>query len=178
MKWEALTMVSTLTAKTPLIRASKINQKSSVIHPLARFVTEETVALLFNVKSDEIYRIDCWRHVVYVHAKGVSKFVSYADFPPIVAAEPPSPQDFCLWRKRWRNHWNSRNAPAFWTEFYQYQFKHAVTELSLLAWGQLIAAVKSLFSDFSLEQLRKAYKQDEVLLAKLLRMRSQVPSAL
>lgn len=154
-------MVSTLTAKTPLIRALKINQKSSVIHPLARFVTEETVALLFNVKSGEIYRIDCWRHVVYVHAREVSKFVSYADCRPMVAVEPPTRQDFSLWRKRWRNYWNSQNAPVFWTEFYQYQFKHAVTEHSLLAWGKLIAAVKYLFSAFSLERLRQAYKQEK-----------------
>jgi len=65
----------------PIIGESKINHKSPVLHPLVRFVTEETAALLFNLKPEEIYRIDCWRHVVYVHGKGVSKFVSYADFP-------------------------------------------------------------------------------------------------
>jgi hypothetical protein len=80
-------MVSTLKAKTPVIRASKIHHKSSVLHPLVRFVTEETAAMLFNLKPDEIYRIDCWQHVVYVHGKGVSKFVSYADFPPILGVE-------------------------------------------------------------------------------------------
>ena len=67
-------MVSTPNAKKPVITQSKINHKSPVLNSLVRFVTEETVALLFNLQPDEIYRIDCWRHVVYVHGKGVSKF--------------------------------------------------------------------------------------------------------
>jgi hypothetical protein len=123
-------------------------------------VIEETVALLFNLKPDEIDRIDCWRHVVYVHGRGVSKFVSYADFPPIVTVEQPTYQDFSRWRKRWRNRWTSQQAPEFWTKFYQYQFNQADTERSLLAWGKLVAAVKTLFSAFALEQLREAYKQE------------------
>lgn len=52
-------MVSTPKAKTPLIRESKISHKSVILHPLARFVTEETAALLFNLAPEEIYRIDC-----------------------------------------------------------------------------------------------------------------------
>jgi hypothetical protein len=154
-------MVSTLKAKTPLIRASKINHKSPVLHPLARFVIEEAVALLFDLDPDEIYRIDCWQHVVYVHGKGISKFVSYADFPPSLKVETPTHPDFVRWRKRWRNRWQIRHAPEFWTEYYKHQFKQASTEANLLAWGKLIAVIKSLLSLAAVEQLREAYKQEK-----------------
>jgi hypothetical protein len=39
-------MVSARIAKTPAITQSKINHKSPVLHPLVRFVTEETAAFL------------------------------------------------------------------------------------------------------------------------------------
>ena len=154
-------MVSTLKAKTPKIRASKINHKSPVLHPLVRFVTEETAAMLFNLQPDEIYRIDCWRHVVYVHGKGVSKFVSYADFPPSIGVQTPTPQDFVRWHKRWKNRWNCKLAPEFWTKFYRHQFKYASTEANLLAWGKLVAIVKFVLSEAAVEQLREAYKQEK-----------------
>lgn len=154
-------MVSTPKAKTPVIRASKINHKSPVLHPLVRFVTEETAALLFNLEPDEIYRIDCWRHVVYVHAKGVSKFVSYADFPPNLDVEIPTNQDFVRWRKRWRNRWKISHAPEFWTNFYKHQFKEASTESNFLAWGKLVAIVKSALSVAALEQLREAFRHEK-----------------
>jgi hypothetical protein len=154
-------MVSTPKAKTPVIRASKINHKSPVLHPLVRFVTEETAALLFNLEPDEIYRIDCWRHVVYVHGKGVSKFVSYADFPPNLDVEIPTNQDFVRWRKRWRNRWKISHAPDFWTNFYKHQFKEASTESNFLAWGKLVAIVKSALSVAAVEQLREAYRHEK-----------------
>lgn len=147
----------------PIIRASKINHKSGVLHPLVRFVTEETAALLFNLAPDEIYRIDCWRHVVYVHGKGVSKFVSYADFPPILGVEAPTHPDFVRWRKRWKNHWNNKLAPEFWTQFYLHQFKQAATEASLLAWGKLVAVVKLALSEAAVEQLRDTYRHEKNL---------------
>jgi hypothetical protein len=156
-------MVSTLKAKTPVIRESKINHKSPVLHPLVRFVTEETVALLFNLKPDEIYRIDCWRHVVYVHGKGVSKFVSYADFPPSVGVEAPTNQDFVRWRKRWRKRWKSQQAPEFWTKLYRHHFKNASTEANLLAWGKLVAIVKPVLSVAVVEQLREVYRHEKYL---------------
>lgn len=154
-------MVSTPSAKKPVITQSKINHKSPVLHPLVRFVTEETVALLFDLQPDEIYRIDCWRHVVYVHAKGVSKFVSYADFPPQIGVETPTNQDFVRWRKRWRKRWEVSLAPKFWTKFYTYQFKQAATESKLLAWGKLVAIIKSVISDTALQQMRDIYKQEK-----------------
>ena len=144
-------------------RESKINHKSGVLHPLVRFVTEETAALLFNLDPEEIYRIDCWRHVVYVHGKGVSKFVSYADFPPILEVEAPTPQDFLRWRKRWKNRWKISQAPEFWTKFYKQQFKHASTESNLLAWGKFVAVVKAVLSIAAIEQLREAYRYEKDL---------------
>jgi len=156
-------MVSTPKAKTPVISVSKINHKSGVLHPLVRFVTEETAALLFNLDPEEIYRIDCWRHVVYVHGKGVSKFVSYADFPPILEVEAPTHQDFVRWRKRWKNRWKISQAPEFWTKFYKQQFKHASTEANLLSWGKLVAVVKSVLSVAAVEQLREAYRYEKDL---------------
>lgn len=156
-------MVSTPMAKKLVITQSKINHKSGILHPLVRFVTEETVALLFNLQPDEIYRIDCWRHVVYIHGKGVSKFVSYADFPPHIGVETPTTQDFVRWRKRWKKRWKLNQAPKFWTQFYTYQFKQAATESKLLNWGKLIAVIKSVLSDTSVQQLREAYKQEKYL---------------
>ena len=154
-------MVSTPKPKTPVIKASKINHKSGVLHPLVRYVTEETAAMLFNLQLDEIYRIDCWRHVVYVHGKGVSKFVSYADFPPTLGAEVPTNQDFVRWRKRWRSRWKSQQAPEFWTKYYKHQFKYAATESNLLAWGKLVAVVKCVLSIAAVQQLRDAYKHEK-----------------
>jgi hypothetical protein len=154
-------MVSTPNAKNPVITQSKINHKSPVLNSLIRFVTEETVALLFNLQPDEIYRIDCWRHVVYVHGKGVSKFVSYADFPPHIGVEAPTNQDFVRWRKRWKSRWKESLAPKFWTKFYTYQFKQASTESNLLAWGKLVAVIKSALCVTAVQQLREAYKQEK-----------------
>lgn len=156
-------MVSTPMAKKLVITQSKINHKSGILHPLVRFVTEETVALLFNLQPDEIYRIDCWRHVVYIHGKGVSKFVSYADFPPHIAVETPTTQDFVRWRKRWKKRWKLNQAPKFWTKFYTYQFKQAATASLLLNWGKFVAAIKTALSDTALQQLREAYKQEKYL---------------
>ena len=87
------------------------------VHPLARFVTKEAIALLLNLKPHEIYRIDCWRYVIHVVGKGVSTFVSYADLPPILGVESPNSEDFICWRKRWKK--NKYKAPKFWAEFYQ-----------------------------------------------------------
>ena len=68
-------MLTSLKPRKLVIRESKIAYKSSEIHPLARFVTEEAVCLKFNIKFEDIYIVECWQYIVYVHAKGVSKFV-------------------------------------------------------------------------------------------------------
>ncbi|MCC3404195.1 MAG: hypothetical protein JGK17_00990 [Microcoleus sp. PH2017_10_PVI_O_A] len=153
-------MISENQSKSRTIAESKIIHKSPILHPLARFVTEETVALLFNISVDEIYRIECCRYMVYVHAKGISRFVSYADFPPILEVNPPSPQDFGRWYKRWKG----KQAPGFWTKFYTHKFKEAVSVDSLLEWGMLVAKLKSAISASGLQQLRDVYAQEKDLM--------------
>jgi hypothetical protein len=143
--------------KSSTFACSKIIHKSPVLHPLARFVTEEAVALMFDVSTDEIYRIECCRYMVYVHAKGVSRFVSYADFPPILEAQLPQPKEFGRWYKRWKG----KIAPDFWTQFYSYQFKNAIEASRQLAWGKLVAVVKSLLSVTALQQLRDVYAYEK-----------------
>ncbi|MEG3936681.1 hypothetical protein QT995_00750 [Microcoleus sp. S36b_A3] len=155
-------MISENQSKSPTIAESKIIHKSPILHPLARFVTEETVALLFDIAVDEIYRIECCRYMVYVHAKHISRFVSYADFPPIIEVKPIALQDFGRWYKRWK----SKLAPAFWTKFYTHKFKKAVSVDRLLEWGFLVANVKSVISGAALQQLRDVYAQEKDLMEK------------
>ncbi|MEG3976996.1 hypothetical protein QT970_20580 [Microcoleus sp. herbarium8] len=155
-------MISENQSKSRTIAESKIIHKSPILHPLARFVTEETVALLFDIAVDDIYRIECCRYMVYVHGKSISRFVSYADFPPIIEVKPIALQDFGRWYKRWK----SKLAPAFWTKFYTHKFKKAVSVDRLLEWGLLVANVKSVISGAGLQQLRDVYSQEKDLMEK------------
>jgi hypothetical protein len=132
--------------------------ESRAVHPLARFVTKEAIALLLNRKPEEIYRIDCWRHVIHVVGKGVSRFVSYADIPPILGVEPPKPEDFVCWRKRWRN--NKFKAPKFWAEFYKQKFKLALSLPEMYKWGELVGLVKFAFCEAAVESLRNVYTEE------------------
>lgn len=156
-------MIATLTANAPAIAESKIIHTSAILHPLARFVTEQTVALMFDLQPEQIYQIQCWRYVVYVHAEGISKFVSYADFPAILDVEPPKSQDFLRWRKRWYKQNRSQQAPEFWTAFYRYHFTHATSDQQLHQWGQLVGLVKEAIASPALEQLRQTYQQKKQL---------------
>jgi len=147
-------------SRSSAIAASKIIHKSSVVNPRSRFVTEETVALLFNISPEQIYRIECCHNMVYVHAKGLSRFVSYADFPPIVEVNPATSSDYLGWYKRWKR----TQAPAFWTKFYTYNFKEAVSVDSLFQWGVLVGTVKSVISATALQQLRDVYTEEKDLM--------------
>ena len=153
-------MISENQLRSSAIGASKIIHKSSIVNPRSRFVTEETVALLFNISPEQIYRIECCHCMVYVHAQGISRFVSYADFPPILEVKRPCAQDFVGWYKRWKR----TQAPEFWTKFYTYNFKAAVSVDSLLEWGKLVATVKSVISASALQQLRDVYAQEKALM--------------
>ena len=155
-------MLSTHQQTSLEITESKIIHKSGIVHPLARFVTEETAALLFHLQPEQIYKITCWRHVVHVHGKGVSRFVSYADFPPIFGVEAPREADMVRWRQRWRRKWKIKQAPHFWTEFYAHQFKKAASMGKLLGWGKLVAKVKPALSQVALQQLRQVYNQEKL----------------
>ncbi|MEC4815625.1 MAG: hypothetical protein SAK29_20460 [Scytonema sp. PMC 1069.18] len=153
-------MLSPLQPKKLVIRESKIVHKSPILHPLARFVTEEAVCLMFNIKLEDIYVVQCWRYVVYVHAKGLSKFVSYADFPPILGVQPPTPAEFLKWRKRWRKNSDPtqrQQAPKWWAKFFINEFSLALSESVLWCWGNLLYSIKFAFSETTLRELGESY---------------------
>jgi hypothetical protein len=155
-------MLSSLKPKTLVIRSSKIVHKSPILHSLARFVTEDAVYLMFNIKFEDIYVVECWRYIVYVHAKGVSKFVSYADFPPIVGVEPPTIADFIKWRKRWKKQnepGKSCKAPELWVKFFLNEFWRTPSSAVLYTWGKLVALIKFAFHEERLQELRDSYRQ-------------------
>ena len=154
-------MIAASQPKAPLLLESKIIHRSPVLHPLARFVSEETVALMFNITPEQIYRIECCRHMVYVHAKGVSRFVSYADFPPRLEVNPPTAKEILRWHKRWRDRWQSKQAPEFWQQFYTHQFKNVNSIEHLREWGLLVAQIKSEFTLDTLQKLREIYAHEQ-----------------
>ncbi len=131
---------------------------SRAIHPLARFVTVEAIALLLKLKPEDIYRIDCWRHIIHVVGKGVSTFVSYADIPPILGVKPPTSEDLICWRKRWRN--NKCKAPKFWAEFYKQKFKLAPSLPEMHKWGELVSVIKFALPEATVQLLRNVYTEE------------------
>lgn len=139
--------------------------ESKTFHPLARFVTKEAIALLLNRKPEEIYRIDCWRHVIHVVGQGISRFISYTDLPPVLGVEPPTHLDIWRWRKRCTVQ-KQKHAPKFWVDFYVQQFIQAVDFNDLVAWGELIGTIKQVFSIEALRSLRSAYVSAECVLQK------------
>ena len=155
-------MLTSLKPRKLVIRESKIAYKSSEIHPLARFVTEEAVCLKFNIKFEDIYIVECWQYIVYVHAKGVSKFVSYADFPPVIGVKPPSASEMAKWCRRWlkkHDFVNRKQAPKWWAQFFINQFETAPWENFLYDWGKLIRLIKFAFNEETLQELRESCRQ-------------------
>ena len=138
---------------------SSAQPESRAVHHLIRFVTKEAVGLLVNLNPDEIYRIDCWRYFIHVVGKGVSTFVSYADLPPILGVEPPTPKDFLTWRKRWKK--TENKAPKFWAQFYAQKFRTVPTLLEMYSWGELVGVIKSVLSEAAVEWLRSVYVQEK-----------------
>ncbi len=125
------------------------------IHPLARFVTPEAIALLLKLKPEDIYKIDCWRHVIHVVGKGLSTFVSYADLPPILGVESPGERDFIHWRNRWQQ--QNKQAPEFWVEFYKHKFRQALSIVELYNWGRIVGVIKLVLSPVALQELQTVY---------------------
>lgn len=82
-------------------------------------------ALLLNRDPEEIYRIDCWQHMIHVVRKGISRFVSYADLPPVLGVESPTQLDMYRWRKRCVAQ-KQKHAPKFWVDFYVQKFMQVV----------------------------------------------------
>jgi hypothetical protein len=159
-------MVSSLQRKAVVIRASKIVHKSSTLHQLTRFVTEEAICLMFNISFEDIYVVECWRYVVYVHGTGVSKFVSYADFPPILGVAPPRVRDFIKWRKRWRkqNELYRKQAPNWWAKFFAQEFSQATSEDVFHSWGKLVELITFAFNEDTLQELRSSSRQEKSLI--------------
>ncbi|MEC4817188.1 MAG: hypothetical protein SAK29_28550 [Scytonema sp. PMC 1069.18] len=133
-----------------------IKQESQDVHPLARFVTIEAVARLLNIEATRIKEIRLWRHMILVVAQGLSRFVSYADIPPILGVEPPTEAEMITWRKRWRK-LKQKYAPDFWLKFYIRKFNQSSSLEDLRNWGQLIALIKFAFSEADIQALRISY---------------------
>ena len=95
-----------------------------------------------------------------------SKFVSYADLPPIIAAEVPNTADIIRWRKRWNK--NTHQAPQFWLEFYKQKFEQAVNVSQLYAWGRLVGLIKFGLSLVTVQKLRDFYSDTKTKLENLL----------
>jgi hypothetical protein len=104
---------------------------------------------------------------VYVHGKGISKFVSYADFPPTVEVAPPSDKDFAFWRRRWkkRQQLQKKQAPPFWVQFFAQQFHQSPSVTVLSNWGELLGIIKFAFGEAILQELREKYRQEKALLS-------------
>ena len=128
------------------------NVSAKYIHPLARFVTKDAIALCLNLEPEQIYKIDCWRYVIHVVGKGVSTFVSYADLPPILGVEPPTNKDFWRWRKRFAK--QNKQAPPFWQEFYQQKLQQAASQTELDKWEQIIGTIEQILPSDVLAALR------------------------
>lgn len=139
--------------KTPII-SYKFREEPILL----RFVTIETVAFLFKIEVEQIHRIECWQYVVYVHAEGISRFVSYADFPPVIGTQKPDDKEFTRWQQRWEKKYEVENAPEFWVKFYARKFAEATSIYQLREWGELIAVFKHLFEEIDLERLREDYR--------------------
>ena len=93
----------------------------------------------------------------------MSRFVSYADFPPVVGVESPSGLDFGYWKRRMAS-LKERYAPNFWVDFYAEKFHQAVSVVELLEWGELVGVIKLMLGAIALESLRKVYAQEKYLL--------------
>ncbi len=159
-------MSTTLTNTT--LRASKIIHRSPILHPLARFVSEDAIAIMFNIPVAEIERIECYRYMVYVHARHVSRFVSYADFPPMVNVPSPNLYDGWRWRKRWRRRWHRSTAPAWWQDFYLTNMSYSQTEDDLRAWGNLITDIEEFLSAETRKKLGDIYGKYEAKLQEMM----------
>lgn len=135
---------------------STLPPQSKSIHPLARFVTKEAIALILNVSIEEIREIRCWARVILVVGQGLSKFVSYADLPPVVGVEEPISSDFAYWRKRWQK-LKIKQAPDYWTTFYANRFGQCIDIAELFSWGQLLGIIKLALSEQAVLALRSIY---------------------
>jgi hypothetical protein len=141
-----------------------IKQESKDVNPLSRFVTVEAMALLLNIDAAKIKEIRLWRYMILVVADGMSRFVSYAEIPPILQVAPPTVKDFIAWRKRWRK-LKTNHVPDFWCQFYAQKFGQSNDLEELKLWGQLIATIKFALSQKVIQALRSLYAEERYCLS-------------
>ena len=142
---------------------STLAPQSKSIHPLARFVTKEAIALILNVPVEKIREIRCWARVILVVGQNLSRFVSYADLPPVVGVEEPISSDFAYWRKRWKK-LKIKQAPDIWATFYANRFGQARDIAELFSWGQLLGIIKNSLSEQAIVALRSIYIAEKLFL--------------
>ncbi|MBD2607760.1 hypothetical protein H6G81_25330 [Scytonema hofmannii FACHB-248] len=140
-----------------------IKQESKEVNHLSRFVTVEAIALLLNIDAGKIREIRLWRYMILVVADGMSRFVSYAEIPPILGAAPPTVKDFLAWRKRWRK-LKTNHVPDYWCKFYAKKFGQSNALEELKRWGQLIAIIKFALSQKVIQTLRSLYAEERYCL--------------
>lgn len=139
---------------------STLQSQSKCIHPLARFVSKEAIALILKVPVEQIREIRLWARVILVVGQGLSRFVSYADLPPVVGVESPTSQDFTYWRKRWQK-LKVKQAPDYWATFYANRFGQCRDIAELFSWGQLLGTIKLLVSEQTIIALRSMYVEEK-----------------
>ncbi len=144
---------------------STLQRNSNPLHRLARFVSKQAAAIMFDLALEEIYSVERWAHIVYVRGRGVSRFVSYADFPPRLGVAPPTDKDFGLWRRRWRQRQRQQQknqVPPFWVQFFAARFHQSPSIEVLHNWGKLIGLIKFAFGEDTLQRLRQSYRQKQL----------------
>ncbi|MEM1168446.1 MAG: hypothetical protein AAGJ08_05020 [Cyanobacteria bacterium P01_H01_bin.35] len=142
-----------------------IKNKSTPTHPLNRFVTRDALAFHLGIKSDNIYKISCWRYVIHVVGKSKSRFVSYADMPPILGVEQPRKADFAKWRKRIKTR-KQKYVPKFWSQFYVKKIEDSNSIKTLLKWENLVKQCKSLISLEGIQKIDQAVAEKKLRLEK------------
>lgn len=143
-----------------------IKNKSTSAHPLGRFVTREALGLHLGLKSDNIYKISCWRYVIHVVGKSKSRFVSYADMPPVIGVEPPRKSDFAKWRKRIKAR-KQKYVPKFWAQFYIKKIAEANSLQTLISWENLVKQCRSLMSIECISKIDRALAEEKSRLDKI-----------
>lgn len=143
-----------------------MHNKSTFAHPLSRFVTRDALALHLGVKPEDIYKISYWRYIIHVVAKGKSRFVSYADMPPILGVAPPQKADFIKWQKRIKAR-KTKYVPKYWARFYVKKIKLASSSQTLLNWENLVKKCKSLMSLEEVKKIDQALVEEKSKLEKL-----------
>lgn len=144
---------------------STLQRNTNPLHRLARFVSKQAAAIMFDLAVEEIYSVERWAHIVYVRGRGVSRFVSYADFPPKLGVAPPTDKDFALWRRRWRQRQRQqqkKHSPPFWLQFFAARFHQSPSIEVLHNWGKSIGFIKFAFNEDTLQRLRQSYRQKQL----------------